>query len=127
MLGMLKTESRRFTESAGVIVSKVKVNSDVEKEWYWLMKDCNPANLGARMEAKPEYLISGYDYWTGMGWRRRPESEWPCKRSYGQAPDEEMQKGMVTIACHMVFAEGEQGGSDPFRNLKGELERLKLV
>jgi hypothetical protein len=29
----------------------------------------------------------------------RPEAEWPCKRTFGLAPTEEMQKDMVAVAC----------------------------
>jgi hypothetical protein len=45
VLGMLRTESGRFTEFVGTMVSEVKVNSNIE-EWLWLVGNCNPADLG---------------------------------------------------------------------------------
>jgi hypothetical protein len=49
-------------------------------------------------------VIPGSYYMEGMGWMKRPESEWPCLRSFGQAPAEEMQKDMVVMARHTIIA-----------------------
>ncbi len=37
VLGMLRTESGKFTEFVGARVSEVKVNSNIEEEWLWLI------------------------------------------------------------------------------------------
>jgi hypothetical protein len=55
----------------------VKVNSDLENEWLWLTGDSNPADLGKRIAAKPQDLVAGSENQDGMGWMRRPESDWP--------------------------------------------------
>jgi hypothetical protein len=34
---MLRTESGKFTEFVGARVSEVKVNSNMQEEWLWLM------------------------------------------------------------------------------------------
>ncbi len=48
VLGMLRMESGKFNEFVGARISEVKVNSNMEKEWVWLMGNCNPADLGTR-------------------------------------------------------------------------------
>ncbi len=53
VLGMLRTESGRFTEFIGARVSQVKVNSNVEEEWLWLVGSRNPADLGMTSNATP--------------------------------------------------------------------------
>jgi hypothetical protein len=40
--GMLRTESGRFTEFLGARVSEVKVNSNIEEEWLWLVGNATP-------------------------------------------------------------------------------------
>jgi hypothetical protein len=45
VLGMLRTKSGRFTEFVGARFSKIKVSSNIEEEWLWLMGNCNPADL----------------------------------------------------------------------------------
>ncbi len=35
-----------FTEFVGARVSEVQVNSNVEEEWLWLVRNCNPVDLG---------------------------------------------------------------------------------
>jgi hypothetical protein len=37
VLDMLRTESGKFTEFVGARVSEVKVNSNMQEEWLWLM------------------------------------------------------------------------------------------
>ncbi len=46
---MLKTEPRKFNIFVGMRVSSVKVNNNMENEWFWLMGDCNTADLGMMM------------------------------------------------------------------------------
>jgi hypothetical protein len=53
VLGMLRTESGRFTEFVGARVSEVKVNSNMEEEWLWLIESRNPADLGTRSNVTP--------------------------------------------------------------------------
>ncbi len=48
VLGMLRTESGKFNKFVGARVSEVKVNSNVEDEWRWQERNCNPADLGTR-------------------------------------------------------------------------------
>jgi hypothetical protein len=54
VLGMLRTESGKFNEFVGARVSEVKVNSNVEEEWRWLERNCNPVDLGTRSNATPQ-------------------------------------------------------------------------
>jgi hypothetical protein len=53
ILGMLRTESGRFTEFVGARVSEVKVNSKVEEEWLWLVGSRNPRGSGYKSERHP--------------------------------------------------------------------------
>ncbi len=46
----------------GASVSTVKVDSNVDKEWYWLTGDCNPTDFGMRTDTKPEDLAVGAHY-----------------------------------------------------------------
>ncbi len=66
VLGMLRTESGRFTEFVGARVSEVKVNSSVEEEWLWLDGNCNPADLGTRSDATPQDMGPESEYEVGM-------------------------------------------------------------
>ncbi len=73
VLGMLRTESGRFTEFVGARVSEVKVNSNVEEEWLWLDGNCNPADLGTISNATPHDMAPNSEYQVGMPWMREPE------------------------------------------------------
>jgi hypothetical protein len=42
VLGTLRTESGKVTEFVGARVSEVKVNSNVEEEWLWLLPQADP-------------------------------------------------------------------------------------
>jgi hypothetical protein len=55
----------------GARTSEVKVNSNVEKEWYWLTGDWESAYLGIRTAATPGDLVAGSDNQEGMEWMRR--------------------------------------------------------
>ncbi len=65
VLGMPRMESGRFTEFVGTWVSEVKVNSNVEEEWLWLVGECNPANLRTRSTATTKVLSVGSEYQEG--------------------------------------------------------------
>jgi hypothetical protein len=121
VLGMLRTESGKFPEFVGAQVSEVKVNSDVENEWRWLEGNCNPADLGTRSRATPKDMVFGSEYQTGMPWKAKPESTWPCKKSFSPAPVEEFRKDMREGACCVInkeelldpeFPEVKKGGLD---------------
>jgi hypothetical protein len=96
---MLRTESGKFLEFVGAQVSEVKVNSDVENEWRWLEGNCNPAHLGTRSKATPKDMVFRSEYQMGMSWMAKPESTWPCKKSFSPAPVEEFRKDMMEGAC----------------------------
>jgi hypothetical protein len=89
---MLRTESGKFTESVGARVSEVKVSSNVEEEWLWLVRNCNPADLGTRSSATPKDMAPGSEYQEGMAWMKEPWESGPArnpsvpllKRSYGK-------------------------------------------
>jgi hypothetical protein len=100
VLGMLRMESGRFTEFVGARVSKVKVNSNIEEERLWLMGNCNPADLGTRSSASPRDLALGSEYQEGREWMKQPMGLWPCKKSFGPAPEEEMRKDMMEGSCN---------------------------
>jgi hypothetical protein len=88
---MPRTESGKFTMFVGAWVIGVKVSSDMEKEWLWLVGDCNLADLGTRATATHESLCAGAEYQEGMAWIKEPMNMWPCKKSFGPAPEEEMR------------------------------------
>jgi hypothetical protein len=126
VLGMLRTESGKFLEFVGARVSKVKVNSNVEKEWRWLEGNCNPADLGTRSKATPRDMIFGSEYQVGMPWMMKPENTWPCKKSFRPAPTEEFRKDMREGACCVV--NGEENSDPEFPEVrKGGLDRLIRV
>jgi hypothetical protein len=102
VLGMLRTESGRFTEFVGARVSEVKVNSNMEEEWLWLDGNCNPADLGTRSNATPHDRAPDSEYRVGMLWIREPEESWPCKKSFSPAPEEEFREDMLEGACNIV-------------------------
>ncbi len=126
VLGMLRTESGKFLEFVGARVSEVKVNSDVEKEWRWLEGNCNPADLGTRSKATPRDMIFGSEYQVGMPWMMKPESTWPCKKSFSPAPTEEFRKDMREGACCVVSREEDPDSEFP-EVRKGRLDRLIRV
>jgi hypothetical protein len=113
VLGMLRTESGKFLEFVGAQVSEVKVNSDVENEWRWLEGNCNSADLGTRSRATPKDMIFGSEYQVGMPWMAKPESTWPCKKSFSPAPAEEFRKDMREGACCMISKEEPQESEFP--------------
>jgi hypothetical protein len=108
VLGMLRTESGKFLEFVGARVSEVKVNSDVENEWRCLEGNCNPADLGTRSRATSKDMVFGSEYQVGMPWMAKPESTWPCKKSFSPAPAEEFRKDMREGACCVVSKEESQ-------------------
>jgi hypothetical protein len=92
---------RYFTDSSGVLRSlrrKKETSMNLWKqEWAgWksivmrervvlgLTGDCNTADLGVRTPATPGDLNAGWEYQEGMGWTRRSESEWSCKKKFEQ-------------------------------------------
>jgi hypothetical protein len=126
VLGMLRTESGKFNEFVGARVSEVKVNSNVEDEWRWLEGNCNPADLGTRSRETPGDMISGSEDQEGRPWMVKPESTWPCKKSFSPAPAEEFRKDMLEGACCMI--KGVTPQEDGFPEVKrGGLDRLIRV
>ncbi len=101
----------------GARTSEGKVNINVEKEWYWLTGDWESADLGIRTAATPGDLVAGSDNQEGMESMRRPESEWPCKKSFGHALTEDI----VALACPTIVVEkkGHQKEDDQARTKKG--------
>jgi hypothetical protein len=99
ILGMLRTESGRFTEFVGARVSEVKVNSNVEEEQLWLVRNRNPADLGTWSNATPQELGPGSEYQDGMACMREPVKSRPCKKSFSPAPEEEFRKDMMEGVC----------------------------
>ncbi len=66
VLGMLRMESKKFTEFMGARVIEVKVNSNVEEEWLWLIGNCNPTDSGTCSTTTPKDLAPGLEYQEGM-------------------------------------------------------------
>ncbi len=56
-----------------------------------------------------------------MGWMKIPEPERPCKKTFGLALTEEMQKDMVAVAClaYTLNKEDRKEEEEPFRIDKG--------
>jgi hypothetical protein len=126
VLGMLRTESGKFLEFVGARVSEVKVNSDVENEWRWLEGNCNPADLGTRSRATPKDMVFGSEYQVGMPWMAKPESRWPCKKSFSPASAEEFRKDMREGAYCVISKEEPQESEFPDVK-RGGLDRLIRV
>jgi hypothetical protein len=126
VLGMLRTESGKFNEFVGARVSEVKVNSNVENEWRWLEGNCNPADLGTRSRATPKDMVFGSEYQVGMPWMIKPESTWPCKKSFSPAPAEEFRKDMREGTCCVINEEEPQESEYP-EVKRGGLDRLIRV
>jgi hypothetical protein len=102
VLGMLTTESGRFTEFVGVRVSEVEVNSNLEEEWLWLVGNCNPRGLGTRLNATPQVMGPGSEYQDGMTLMKEPVGSWTCKKSFSPTPEEEFRMDMMEGACNIV-------------------------
>jgi hypothetical protein len=115
VLGILRTESGKFTEFVGARVSEVKVNSNVEEEWLWLVGNCNPADLGTRSTATPQDLIPGLEYQEGMAWMKEPMDSWPCKKSFSLAPEEELSMASIQ------FPSTRKGGIDRLIRVYGNV------
>jgi hypothetical protein len=58
-------------------------------------------------------MISGLEYQTGMPWMAKPESMWPCKKSFSPAPVEEFRKDMKEGACCVISKEESQDPKFP--------------
>jgi hypothetical protein len=108
---------------------KVKVNSNVEKVWFWLMGNCYPADLGNRPTASPGILGAGSEYQGGMGLMKEPKDKWPCWRFLGAAQEEEMRKDMMAVTSAVTAATaGTKGHPEEFPiPARGGLERLVRV
>ncbi len=102
VLGMLRTESGRFTEFVGARVSEVKVNSNIEEEWLWLVGNCNLEDLGTRSIATPQDMGPGLEYQDSMAWMKEPMETWPFKKSFSPAPEEQFRKDMMEGAYNTV-------------------------
>jgi hypothetical protein len=129
VLGMLRAELGKFTEFVGARVSEVKVNSNMEEEWLWLVGNCNPADLGTRSSATPKDMAPGSEYQEEMAWMKEPMEAWPCKKSFSPAPKEELRKDMMEGVCGVVRS---GGGSSKIETefptiRKGGLDRLIRV
>ncbi len=89
-------------------MSEVKVNSNVEEEWLWLVGNCNPADLGTWSTATPKDLAPGSEYQEGMAWMREPMDSWPCKKSFSLAREEEFRKDMMEGVCGILRGRRKQ-------------------
>jgi hypothetical protein len=58
-------------------------------------------------------MISGLEYQTRMPWMAKPESTWPCKKSFSPAPVEEFRKDMKEGACCVISKEESQDPKFP--------------
>ncbi len=102
VLGILRTETGKFTEFVGARVGEVKVNSNIEEEWLWLIGNCNPLDLGTQSNATPQDLGPGSEYQEGMAWMSKPVDPWPCKKSFCPAPEEKLRKDMTVGVCNVL-------------------------
>jgi hypothetical protein len=126
VLGMLRTESGKFNEFVGARESEVKVNRNMEDEWQWLEGNCNPTDLGSRSRATPKDMVFESEYQVGKPWIVKPESTWPCKKSFSPAPAEEFRKDMREGACCVINKEESQEPEIP-EVKRGGLDRLIRV
>jgi hypothetical protein len=71
-------------------------------------------------------MVFGSEYQVGMPWMMKPESTWPCKKSFSPAPTEEFRKDKREGACCVVS--GEENSDTEFPEVrKGGLDRLIRV
>jgi hypothetical protein len=90
VLGMIRTESAKFTEFVGTRVSEIRSHSNVEDEWRWIPTTANPADLGTRRGVEPEQMGPRSSYQDGMEWMRDPIASWPCKSTFEALPQDEI-------------------------------------
>jgi hypothetical protein len=77
--------------------------------------------LGTRIAATTGDFVAGSAYPEGMGWMKRQKSDWPCKRSFGQAPTEEMRTDMVAVVRPTIPVEGrDKQGEDIGKRISRE-------
>ncbi len=131
VLGMLQTESCKFNEFTSTRVRKIKVKSDMFKDWYWIEGECNPADLVTRDMAKPENLRPDSRYQDRLEWMRLPENKWPCKKIFGPSLEEEIKMDLMTTASNTrAIKNGSNNDSkvdDPFTYPHGGLDKLITV
>jgi hypothetical protein len=122
-------ESGKFTEFVGARVSEVKVNSNIEEEWLWLVRNCNPADLRTRTNASLQDLGPGSEYQESMAWLREPVDSWPCKKSFSPPPEEKLRKDMMEGVCNVLKGtKGQSTTEVQFPSVKrGGIDRLLRI
>jgi len=91
VLGMVKGDSVAFQEFVGTRVGEIKSKSDTEEEWFWIPTAENLADLGTRDDVVPADLGPGTVYQEGQTWMREEMTTWPCKKTVGKIPEEELK------------------------------------
>jgi hypothetical protein len=71
-------------------------------------------------------MIFGSEYQVGKPWMTKPESTWPCKKSFSPAPAEEIRKDIQEGAC-CVIKGGEPQELEFLEVRKGGLDQLIQV
>jgi hypothetical protein len=101
----------------------------MEEEWLWLVRNCNPADLGTRSTATPKDLVPGSEYQEGMAWMRKPVDPWPCKKSFSPASEEELRKDMMQGVCGVLQGgrKSIESGDQIPSTRKGGIDRLIRV
>jgi hypothetical protein len=98
VLGMLKTDSASFLEFLGTRVSKIRIKSDPDKEWFWIPGELNLADQGTRPTVLPKDMAPGTPYQDGLPWMRDPVEAWPVKKKFKTPPAEECRKDVLNVA-----------------------------
>jgi hypothetical protein len=106
VLGMILRESATYQEFVGTMVSQIKLNSKPEKDWFWIPKELNLADMGTRPTVVPKDMELGIPYQEGLPWMRDPPRTWPTRKTYSPPPPEECKKDMLGIVGAVRRAPG---------------------
>jgi hypothetical protein len=106
VLGMLNKDSVSFLEFVGTRVSKIRIKSDPDKEWFWIPGELNLTDKGTWPTVLPRDMAPGTPYQDGLPWMRDPLEAWPVKKKFSTPLAEECRKDMLKAAGELRAAPG---------------------
>jgi hypothetical protein len=63
---MLQCDSPSFLEFMGTRVREIKSISSTDKDWFWILTDCNLSDSVTRPNVEPWQLTEDLDYQNGL-------------------------------------------------------------
>ncbi len=106
VLGMLNKDSASFLEFVGTRVSEIRIKSNPDKEWFWILGELNLADQGTRPTVLPQDMAPGTPYQDGVPWMRDPVEAWPMKKKFTTPPVEECRKDVLNVASGLSATPG---------------------